>query len=253
MKIKKFTCSVIVLGLIGLSSAPLASAVQSIAPINRAPVSPPATTIKPEQNDCGSLPPRSQIDPNIECPLIPGTGSNTTGTGTGSSTTTASSPPSLIGQPTAPVPPEKLQDAALMLCEKRQSNINTILSRMVARGNNQVTLFSTIAQRVEAFVTSKNLTVSNYAQLVATITADQTRVESDLATLKANDSFDCTSSNPRALITTFQSDLKQEITDMQTYKTDIMNLIQAVKSVAQANGSSQTGNNGTPLSGGSNQ
>ncbi len=238
-----------------LSSMPLASGLSSVStPIHGGPTSPPGSTTDPEENDCGKyISNTSSLQPNITCryPNTGGTGSSTTGTGSATSTGVASQ--NTIQPPTTP--PVKLQDTALMLCEKREATINTILGRMVTRGQNQVTLFSTIAQRVEAFVTSKNLTLSNYDQLVAAITADQAKVESDLSTMQASDTLDCTSSNPRAVITTFQTDLKQEITDMQSYKTDIMNLIKAVKTVAQPQSGTtgmSNGMNGTPKSGATN-
>lgn len=131
------------------------------------------------------------------------------------------------------------------VCQNRQNAVNHILSRIVTRGENQLALFNSIAQKVEAFKTSKNLTVSNYDQLVAKLQADQTKAQADLTAMKANQTLDCTSSDPKGMVTAFQTDLKQEITDLKTYKTDVKNLIVAVKTAAGDTNSSDSTNHST--------
>lgn len=137
----------------------------------------------------------------------------------------------------------RLADARLRACQNRQSAINNILSRLVTRGTNQLDLFNTIAQRVETFKTTKNVTVSNYDQLVATLQADQTKATSDLAAMKSNGTLDCTSSDPKGMVSAFQTDLKQEISDLKAYRTDVKNLIVAVKT-AVGDASSSNGSTG---------
>ena len=147
------------------------------------------------------------------------------------------------GQPTDPGSQAgtRLADARLKSCQNREKAINNITSRIVTRGTNQLNLFNTIAQRVEAFKTSKNVTVANYDQLVATLQTDQTQATNDLAAMKTNATLDCTSSDPKGMISAFQSDMKTEISDMQTYRTDVKNLIVAVKTAVGSTGSTDSG------------
>ena len=126
------------------------------------------------------------------------------------------------------------------VCEKRQKAINNILSHIVTRGEDQLNLFSTIAQRVETFATNKNVTVANYDQLVATLNADKAKASSDLDNMKATDTLDCNSADPHAVVDAFKADLQQEISDLKTYKTDVKNLIVAVKTAV---GSTDSGSN----------
>lgn len=122
-----------------------------------------------------------------------------------------------------------LTQAHLRACQNREKAVNNTTNRIITRGEKQLELFSTIAQRVETFKTTKNVTVANYDQLVATIQADHTKVANDLAAMKTHRTLDCTSSDPKGMVTAFQGDLKTEISDMKTYRTDVKNLTVAVK------------------------
>lgn len=168
--------------------------------------------------------------------LYPGGGSNGGESGNGGN--------GLGGGPSASSTVKKLQGNPLNICQTRQTNINNIFNRVVTRGTNQLNFFSSVTTKVEGFVTSKNLTIPNYSQMVATLSSDQSKVGQDIANLKANDTFSCTSTNPTSTAATFKSGLQQEVTDLQTYRNDIKTLIQAIKSVAQTNQSSSSNSSG---------
>lgn len=127
----------------------------------------------------------------------------------------------------------RLAAAKLRACQNRENAINNIMSRIDTRAQNQLTLFGTIAARVENFYTSKSRSISNYDQLLAAITLAKSQAETDLSTMEANSSFSCTANNPRGMVTAFQGYLKTEINDLQNYRTSVKDLIVAV---AQANG-----------------
>lgn len=126
----------------------------------------------------------------------------------------------------------------LKACQNREAAVNNIMQRIDTRAQNQLTLFGTIATRVENFYTAKGKTVSNYDQLVAAISTAKTQAETDLSTMQSNSTFSCSSSNPKATVTAFQSYLKTEIGDLQSYRTAVKNLIVAV---AKANGATVSG------------
>ena len=145
-----------------------------------------------------------------------------------------------------------LSGARLKACENKQSAINNILSRIVTRGENQLNLFTTIAQRVENFATTKNAKPSSYDQLVAELQISQFNVTNDLNTMKANDTFSCQNQDPKGMVTYFQTQLKQEISDLQSYKTNVKNLIVAVKTDLGTTTSSKTQTTTLTSTGGSN-
>lgn len=124
-----------------------------------------------------------------------------------------------------------LAAAQLKACQNRQNAINNIMSRIDTRAQNQITLFSTIATRVENFYTSKGKTLPTYNQLVSAVAAAQSQAESEFGTLKTTSTLSCTSSNPKGMVTAFQGYLKTEISDLQSYRTSVKNLIVGVASV----------------------
>ena len=125
----------------------------------------------------------------------------------------------------------KLSGDNLNRCQQRQSQINSLQSRIVTRTTNQITLFNTTTQRVETFVMSKNLSVPNYAVLTSKLETDQTTVGADLTALKANQTLDCGSTDPTGTLSDFRTNVQNMFTDMQTYKADLLKLITAVKAV----------------------
>jgi hypothetical protein len=128
------------------------------------------------------------------------------------------------------------------MCVAREKAIDQIITRIDTRAKNQNTLFSTIATRVEAFYASKGKSLSNYDQLVAAVNAAESKTLSDFTSLQANSNFNCSASDPRALVLSFQNDLKLEISDLQSLRTSVKNLIVGV---AQANGATLTGTSTT--------
>lgn len=128
--------------------------------------------------------------------------------------------------------------AHLRACQHREKAINNIMNRIDTRGKNQLTLFNTIATRVESFYKSKSKTVGNYDQLVAALASARTKATIDLGSVHNNSTFSCSSSDPKGRVNEFQNYLKIEITDLKNYRTAIKNLIVAV---ASANGVSVSG------------
>lgn len=119
-------------------------------------------------------------------------------------------------------------------CQNREKAINNIMSRIVERGQKQVTLFGTIAGRVETFATTKGKQPADYDALVAAVTAAGDKATTDLAAVKTDATFSCDSADPKASVSTFQSALKLEIADLKAYKTAVRNLIVGVKSATGA-------------------
>lgn len=126
----------------------------------------------------------------------------------------------------------KLTEAKLRVCQNRQKAITNIMSRIADRGQKQLTLFGTIATRVEAFYTDKGKTLDTYDTLVADVTAKQAAAQTTVDAVKsASAGFSCDSSDPQAFVSTFKDSLKSEISALQDYRTAVKNLTVGVKSV----------------------
>ena len=139
----------------------------------------------------------------------------------------------------------KIATAKLKSCQNREAAIDTIMTRIQTRAQNQLNLFSTIATRVEAFYTKSGKTFANYPTLVADVNAAQAQAQTDFSTLKTNSNFSCSSSDPKGTVLAFQGYLKLEISDLQNFRTSVKNLIVGV---ASANGVTVSTNAGSTTS-----
>lgn len=221
-KIKKIRYSGIIIQMIIrlIKKCSLLAGMILLLSINSAPVLALTKPIQPQNPTAGGDDTKSQIKP-----VGP--------TSTINNPPTTTQPPTTVMTDTTTQPSTKVSDPMLKVCELHQRAINTIIERIITRGQNQLNLFTTITQRVETFKTSSNLTVPNYDQLVAALSADQSKAANDLSAMKANSMINCTSSDPKGVVSTFQANLKQEVSDLNTYKTDLKTLIAAVKTAAE--------------------
>src|SRR6185369_3265620 len=104
--------------------------------------------------------------------------------------------------------------------------------RIATRGQKQLDLFSTIAERTETFYTNKGKTLSNYDALVADVNAKKAAAQTTVdATKTAVTVFKCDGTDPKGAAASFKDALKNEIDALKAYKTAVKNLIVGVKSV----------------------
>lgn len=135
----------------------------------------------------------------------------------------------------------RLEAAKLRVCQQREQAMNKIMSRMADRADRQVTLFTTIAVRVETFYSAKGRPLSTYDALVAEVSEKKSAATAQILNLKASSTFVCTADNPKGLAAAFKGSLRATITALQNYKTAVKNLIVGVKS-AQGQASSANDN-----------
>lgn len=136
----------------------------------------------------------------------------------------------------------KLAGAKLKACENRQKAITNIMSRIADRGQKQLELFTTIAERTEAFYADKGKTLANYDELVADVEAKKAAAQTAVDAVESNSTtFDCSNENPKAAIDSFKESLKGQIEALNAYKKSVKNLIVGVKSVQSTTSSSENG------------
>jgi hypothetical protein len=120
------------------------------------------------------------------------------------------------------------------VCTNKRRVVGNILNRIADRGQKQIAVFTKIADRTEQFKDDKNLTVTNYDSLVATVDAKKTAAQDTINKIKADavaaSNLSCDSGQPKAVVGGFRDDLKAENSVLKAYKTAIKNLIVAVKS-----------------------
>lgn len=128
----------------------------------------------------------------------------------------------------------RLADAKLKTCQNREKAVNNILARITDRGSKQIDVFNKIAQRTEAFYTTKGKILSNYDALVVDVNAKKVAAQTAVDAVKSNSvSFKCDGTDPKGAAASFKDSLKSEIAALKAYKTAVKNLIVGVKSVQE--------------------
>jgi len=124
----------------------------------------------------------------------------------------------------------KLQTAKLKACQNREKSINNRLQNIAARGQRQLTVFDTIATRVEKFATDKNAKPANYDDLVNAVNTQKTAAQATVDKIKADSvNFKCDGTDPKGALQTFKTDLNSEISALKSYRTSVKSLIVGVK------------------------
>ncbi len=124
------------------------------------------------------------------------------------------------------------KNVKLKSCQKHETVINNILSRISDRGQKQLNLFTGIANKTEEFYATKGRTLANYDALVEDVSAKQALAQEAVDSIKTTSvTFKCDGTNPKGVASSFKEALKSEIAALKEYKIAVKNLIKGVKSV----------------------
>ena len=136
-------------------------------------------------------------------------------------------------------------------CAAREDSIKTRSEHLNELAQNIETKFSNIEQKVEDYYTTKVLpsgkSVSNYDALIGEVDTEKSDVGTKLSDDTSSiESFTCTQSNPKSQLLTYNTNMKDTISQLRNYRNSIKNLIVAVAtSSSQGKSSSGTNNSNT--------
>ncbi len=122
-------------------------------------------------------------------------------------------------------------------CEAYAQVIQNRSDNMVRNAQNMLSVFVSIASRVEDFYANKLLpggkTVPNYDTLVANIASNSASVNTALtkATTDAS-AFSCTNPDPKGQVKAFEQDMSSVRQALKNYRTSVRNLILGVLKAA---------------------
>jgi len=96
-------------------------------------------------------------------------------------------------------------------------------------------LYTSIADRVEAYYARSGMALTNYDTLTAAAADAQHAAQTQLASLTADSAkgLDCSQNDPRAAAASMVTDAKAEITALQNYRAAVKSLISNIQSVAK--------------------
>jgi hypothetical protein len=125
----------------------------------------------------------------------------------------------------------RLDETRKKVCETKSDKINQILQKRSTQATKQLEVFNKISDRVQAFITDKNLTVKNKDALLTAITEKQAAVQAAIDANAAT-TFNCDNTSadkplqiPRTTMAAVRDALKE-------YRTAIKDLIVNVRSSA---------------------
>jgi hypothetical protein len=126
----------------------------------------------------------------------------------------------------------RLAAKRLEACEKHSDKINGIIQKRSEQATKQLAVFTKISDRVQTFVTDKNLTVENYDTLVAAINDKEASAQ---AAIEANTAtkFDCNTASADKPLQVPRTSVEAVRTALHDYRTAIKNLIVNVKASAE--------------------
>jgi hypothetical protein len=126
----------------------------------------------------------------------------------------------------------KLDDTSKKACENHSATINRLMTVMDKRRENAFATITKISDAVQKFYIEKQLSVSNYAALVAAVDAAKAAAQTATSAQTAIPQLDCSGEHPRADVSNFKSKRADSIDAMKAYRDAVKALVQAVKSSA---------------------
>lgn len=130
---------------------------------------------------------------------------------------------------------EKRQKA----CERVVSKVNAIRVKRSEQGTKHLEVFNKISERVQAFVTEKELTVENYDTLVANIDEKKAAVEAAIA-VNTETAFACDTASTESPLRLPRTTIEAVRDSLKEYRTAIKDLIVNVRSSAEKTESTDT-------------
>jgi hypothetical protein len=120
-------------------------------------------------------------------------------------------------------------------CEARAANIKKRADNYATAAQRHLNVFNKIFTRVQDFQTKKQLTVTNYDDLVAAATAKQTAAQAAVDALKDSDvTIDCTQADPASAVATLKTATANARTALHEYRVAIKDLVVALKGASTA-------------------
>lgn len=170
----------------------------------------------------GSLQPQATVCP---CPTY--CRADTSGTGGSSDASSSSSTVTTPGTAVTPPATVPLTTQQLNACQQAAPKLTAALNRMVSRRQSQLTLYTTIMNRVESYYTQNGKPYASHATLAANAAAAQQNAQDQLQSLRttAAAGFDCTANDPHSAAQALVLQARAQLAALQDYRSAVRNLI----------------------------
>lgn len=134
----------------------------------------------------------------------------------------------------------KLDLAKQRICERRQTIITNVMSRMNSRGQKQLDLITAVSTKVQEFKNSKDLTVENYDTLLAAVESSKVTAQTAVDTVKSTQiEFKCDGTDPKGVASSFKEAVKSQNEALKAYRDAVKDLIKAIRHANGTQGATQ--------------
>ncbi len=135
---------------------------------------------------------------------------------------------------------ERLSTTKLKVCQLRESNVNSVMDRIVERSQKHVDRITEAATKAKAFYVAKGNVLTNYDELVATVETKRVAAQAAVDTLSTGATFSCESDGPKAEIQAFRNQRLSKIEAVTAYRSAVKELITGIKSVQPSDDQAST-------------
>lgn len=127
---------------------------------------------------------------------------------------------------------EKLDDKKKAVCETRQSAVNKAMGDVVDRSKNHFDRITAIYDMTVKFYTDKELSISPYDTLIATVETTKVAALAANQQLSETPTFTCESDGPKADVQAFRNKRLDKVEAFGAYRDAVKALVKAVKAAA---------------------
>ncbi|MFY9228103.1 MAG: hypothetical protein WAO28_02140 [Candidatus Microsaccharimonas sp.] len=127
---------------------------------------------------------------------------------------------------------EKLDAKKKSICESREGSVNRAITNVFDRSQNHYDRITKVYDLTVAFYDEKNLTISNYDELVANVVTTKAVAETALTELKNTPKLSCDSDGPKADIQAFRNKRLDKVEAFGAYRDAVKAFVKAVRAAA---------------------
>jgi len=127
---------------------------------------------------------------------------------------------------------ERLDAKKKAICERRESSVNKVITNVSERSQNHFDRIAKIYDLTVAFYDEKDLSISNYDELVANVATTKAAAETALRELKDAPELSCDSDGPKADIQAFRNKRLDKVEAFSAYRDAVKAFVKAVREAA---------------------
>ncbi|MBC7459325.1 hypothetical protein H7200_01260 [Candidatus Saccharibacteria bacterium] len=129
---------------------------------------------------------------------------------------------------------EKLESRKKAVCQNRQEKINSAMTNVGERSQNQFDRIGKIYEATVVFYNAKGLSVAGYDELVAKVNSAKAAAETAAQNLQSTPKLSCDSDGPKADVQAFRNKRLDKVEAFGSYRDAVKAFVKTVREAAKA-------------------